>query len=128
MADFDIGRTTALLSGTLYMLGLAFGPLILAPLSEFLGRRLLYQLTSICMVAFACGAGAAKSFATHLICRFLCGFLGTAGIAIAGGTMYDVWGMSKAGRLPRLIFVLGPFIGPSLGSWYPIFPTAASTS
>lgn len=115
MTEFNINRTTALLSGTLYMVGLAFGPLILAPLSEFVGRRWLYLVTSSSIIAFAGGAGAAQKFATHLICRFLCGFLGSAGVAIGAGTILDVWGMANAGALARLIFIMGPFLGPSIG-------------
>lgn len=119
MTEFHINRTEALLSGTLYMLGLAFGPLILAPLSEFIGRRWLYLVTSSSMIIFAAGAGAARNFATHLICRFLCGFLGSAGIAIGAGTLVDVWGTGqkaeKAAKLARLLFICGPFLGPSLG-------------
>lgn len=115
MTEFNINQTKALLSGTLYMLGLAFGPLITAPLSEFIGRRWLYLVTSSCIIAFAGGSGAARNLATLLICRFLCGFLGSAGIAIGAGTILDVWGLAKAGALARLLFICGPFVGPSMG-------------
>lgn len=115
MAEFDVSQTEALLSDTLYMMGLAFGPMVMAPLSEFVGRRWLYLVTSSSIVAFAGGAGAARNFATLLVCRFLCGFLGSAGVAIGAGTLLDVWGTEKAGALPRLFFICGPFLGPSLG-------------
>lgn len=115
MTQFNVSQIAALLSGTLYMLGLAFGPLILAPLSELVGRRWLYLATSSSIVAFAGGSGAARNFATHLICRALCGFLGSAGVAIGAGTILDVWGFEDVGRLARLLFVWGPFLGPSLG-------------
>ncbi|OJJ45978.1 hypothetical protein ASPZODRAFT_67518 [Penicilliopsis zonata CBS 506.65] len=115
MTEFNISRTAALLPGTLYMMGLAFGPMIMAPLSEFIGRRWLYLATSSSIVAFAGGAGAARNFATLLICRFLCGFLGSAGVAIGAGTILDVWGVAKVGGLARLLFICGPFLGPSLG-------------
>lgn len=115
MEEFNVSQTKALLSGTLYMLGLAFGPMIMAPLSEFVGRWWLYLVTSTSIVTFACGAAASKSFATLLVCRFLCGFLGSAGVAIGAGTILDVWGVAKAGGLARLLFICGPFLGPSLG-------------
>ncbi|KAK6383020.1 hypothetical protein LTS17_003690 [Exophiala oligosperma] len=115
MAEFDINRTQALLPGTVYMVGLSFGPLIMAPLSEFVGRRWLYLVTSSSIVAFASGSGAAQNFATLLSCRFLCGFLGSAGIAIGAGTILDIWGMGEAGGLARLLFIMGPFLGPTLG-------------
>lgn len=115
MTEFNINRTKALLPGTLYMVGLAFGPLIMAALSEFVGRRWLYLVTSSSIVAFAGASGAAQSFATLLICRFFCGFLGSAGVAIGAGTILDLWGMANAGGLARLLFIWGPFLGPTLG-------------
>src|ERR1700761_3669274 len=114
MTEFDVNRTAALLPETLYMLGLAFGPLITAPLSEFVGRRWLYLGTSSSIIAFAGGAGAAQNFATLLICRFLCSFLGSAGVAIGAGTILDLWGTAEAGGPARLLFICGPFLGPSL--------------
>ncbi|KAL6251685.1 hypothetical protein RBB50_001895 [Rhinocladiella similis] len=115
MAEFNINQTRALLPGTVYLVGLAFGPLIMAPLSEFVGRRWLYFATSSSIVAFAAGSGAAQNFATLLSCRFLCGFFGSAGVAIGAGTILDLWGMAEAGGLARLLFILGPFLGPTLG-------------
>ncbi|KIW25495.1 uncharacterized protein PV07_08661 [Cladophialophora immunda] len=44
---------TPTLTPKLYMLGLAFGPLNMAPLSELIGRRWLYLVTSFNMIAFA---------------------------------------------------------------------------
>ncbi|UKZ52488.1 hypothetical protein TrVGV298_006265 [Trichoderma virens] len=66
MIEFAVSRTVAILSETMYMLGLAFGPMIMAPLSEFIGRRWLYIATSSSIIAFAGGAGAARNLATYL--------------------------------------------------------------
>ncbi len=116
MTEFAVSRTVAILSETMYMLGLAFGPMIMAPLSEFIGRRWLYIATSSSIIAFSGGAGAAQNFATYLVCRFLSGYLGSAGIAIGAGTILDVWGIgTKAGAMASLLFICGPFFGPSLG-------------
>ncbi|UKZ78297.1 hypothetical protein TrVFT333_006033 [Trichoderma virens FT-333] len=116
MIEFAVSRTVAILSETMYMLGLAFGPMIMAPLSEFIGRRWLYIVTSSSIIAFAGGAGAARNLATYLVCRFLCGCLGSAGVAIGAGTILDVWGIgTKVGAMASLLFICGPFFGPSLG-------------
>ncbi|KAI5455590.1 major facilitator superfamily domain-containing protein [Mariannaea sp. PMI_226] len=116
MTEFTVSRTVAILSETMYMLGLAFGPMVMAPLSEFIGRRWLYIATSSSIIAFAGGSGAAQNFATYLVCRFLCGCLGSAGVAIGAGTILDVWGIgTKAGAMASLLFICGPFFGPSLG-------------
>lgn len=117
MTEFHISRTVALLSGTVYLLGLAFGPMFLAPLSELIGRRWLYVSSSTSIIVFACAAGASHSFAGFLVCRFLCGFFGSCGIAIGAGTIFDVWGNDsiEARGLASLLFVYGPFMGPSMG-------------
>lgn len=113
--QFNISRTKAILTLTCYTLGLAFGPLFIAPLSELYGRRWVYIITSSCLLAFTGGASAAHNFATLLVCRFFAGFLGSAAVAIGAGTIGDVWGFGKTGVLVGLGFILGPFLGPSLG-------------
>jgi MFS family permease len=40
--DFGISKEVAILSVSLYCAGLGFGPLLLGPLSEFIGRNRVY--------------------------------------------------------------------------------------
>ncbi|CAK7564565.1 MAG: hypothetical protein SEPTF4163_002459 [Sporothrix epigloea] len=115
MDEFNISRTVALLPGTLYLVGLAFGPMFIASLSELIGRRWLYIFSSAALVVFSAGAGASHTYAGLLVCRFLAGFFGTSGIAMGAGTILDVWGYSKARGLAALLFTCGPFFGPSMG-------------
>jgi MFS family permease len=102
---------------TLYTLGIAFGPLFIAPLSETLGRRWVYIGTCTCFLAFTAGAGASNTFASLLVCRFFAAFLGSAGVAMGGGTVADIWALEKAGGSAALFFILGPFLGPTLVSF-----------
>lgn len=67
MADFCVGRTQATLCITLYTLGLATGPLVLAPISEDYGQRWVYIPAISFVLAFSAGAAAAKGFAILLI-------------------------------------------------------------
>jgi MFS family permease len=106
-ADFNVSRTESILLLTLYTLGLAFGPVVIAPLSEYFGRKWIYVTTSSFLLAFTGGAAAAQNFTTLLVCRFLAGFLGSAGVAI--------WAFGKVGGIVSLFFILGPFLGPSFG-------------
>jgi MFS family permease len=112
---FNVSRTEAILPLTMYTLGIAIGPLFIAPLSETLGRRWVYIGTCTCFMAFTAGAGASTTFASLLACRFLAAFLGSAGLAMGGGTVADIWALEKAGKGPALLFILGPFLGPTLG-------------
>jgi MFS family permease len=98
-----------------YTLGLAIGPLFIAPLSETLGRRPIYIGTLTVFLAFIAASGAANNFASLLVCRFIAGFAGSAGLAMGGGTVADIWALEKAGGSAALFFILGPFLGPTLG-------------
>jgi MFS family permease len=111
----SVSHEAAVLPLTLYTFGLAIGPLFIAPLSETLGRRPIYIGTLTAFLAFIAGSGAANNFATLLVCRFLAGFAGSAGLAMGGGTVADIWALEKSGGSAALFFILGPFLGPTLG-------------
>ncbi|KAL2859215.1 major facilitator superfamily domain-containing protein [Aspergillus pseudodeflectus] len=113
--NFHVSETIATLSLTLYTLGIGIGPVFLAPLSEILGRKWTLVTTLAFLLAFTAGAGAADNFASFLVCRALAGFLGSAGIAVGGGTMTDIWGVGKEGSLASLGFILTSFLGPTFG-------------
>ncbi|KAF7116143.1 hypothetical protein CNMCM5793_004163 [Aspergillus hiratsukae] len=113
--EFNVSRTVSMLTLTLYTLGLAFGPLCIAPLSEIVGRCWIYVITSSLLLAFSAGAGAANNLAILLVCRGLAGFFGSAGVAIGAGTLADIWCLEKEGGPASLIFILGPFLGPTMG-------------
>jgi len=57
-----------------FICGLAFGPMLLAPLSEFYGRRPVYLATWALFVLFQIPVALAPNMATVIICRFLQGF------------------------------------------------------
>lgn len=115
--EFGITRTVSILTLTLYTLGLAFGPVIIAPFSEVWGRKPIYVATSSFLLIFIGGASASQSYATLLVCRFLAGFLGSAGIATGAGTIADCFDLVRdpAGSISSVLFILGPFLGPTLG-------------
>ena len=76
---------------SLYVLGLAFGPLIAGGLSETFGRRVVYlACMPICML-FTFGAGFSKNIGSLLVCRFLAGTAGAAPLAIGAGTIADIF-------------------------------------
>ena len=53
---FGVSRELFELSFTVMLLAISFGPLVLAPLSESLGRMWIYQVTSIVLVYLASSA------------------------------------------------------------------------
>ncbi|KAJ0371578.1 hypothetical protein COL26b_009563 [Colletotrichum chrysophilum] len=114
MTEFSVSRTRSLLPLTLYTLGIAVGPVFIAPFSEVFGRKWIYFSTCTFLLAFLGGASAVRSFSGLIACRFLAGILGSAGIAVGAGTIADIWGLG-GGAGASLLFILGPFLGPTLG-------------
>lgn len=114
MKEFQVSRTVALLGLTLYTLGLGFGPIITAPLSEGHGRKPVYLISSPIFMLFTIGAGFSKSFASFCVCRFFAGFSGSPALAVGAGTSADVF-MPHQRALVTSMFLMAPFAGPSLG-------------
>ncbi|KAF4783414.1 major facilitator superfamily transporter [Colletotrichum scovillei] len=114
MEEFSVSRTKSILPLTLYTLGLAIGPLFIAPFSEVIGRKWIYAGSCTFLLAFLGGASAVTTFSGLLACRFIAGTLGSAGIAVGAGTIADVWELGK-GAGASLLYILGPFLGPTLG-------------
>ena len=74
---FNCSRTVSTLGVTTFLLGFASGPLIFAPMSEVLGRNLIYRITLLLFVVFNLGCALAPNIAALLLFRFLCGFFGS---------------------------------------------------
>lgn len=111
---FHVSNTAALLGVSLYVVGLAFGPILAAPISETFGRRVVYRISLPISMLFTLGAGFSKSFGSLLVCRFLAGFAGSPVLAVGAGTNADLF-PPKARAAATSCFLLAPFLGPSLG-------------
>jgi len=114
MADFNISRTAALVGITVYTMGLAFGPIFSAPLSEKYGRKPIYVFTSPIFMLFTLGAGFSNSFASLVVCRFFAGLTGSPALAVGAGSAADLFPPHKRAKISA-VFIMAPFLGPSLG-------------
>jgi MFS family permease len=88
--------------------------MLLAPLSEFYGRRPIYicAMLSFCIWLVPCGV--AKNIQTMLIARFFDGLSGSAFLSVAGGTVGDLFTKENLSG-PMMLFTAGTFLGPSCG-------------
>jgi len=82
MIDFHVSREIALLPFCVYLLGLAFGPVMAAPVSETLGRKIVYTSALPIFAAFTIGAGFSRSITALVICRFFSGLFSSPGLAL----------------------------------------------
>jgi multidrug resistance protein len=99
---------------TTFVVGLAFGPLFLAPLSEFYGRKPVYLVSYFFFIIWQIPTAVAQNIGTILVTRFLAGFSGSAFLSVAGGSITDMWAADKV-AWPMVAFTIGPFLGPTIG-------------
>ena len=115
MKDLDVKTTiVGSLTVSIYVLGFAIGPLLLAPLSELYGRLVIHQSTSIIFFAFTLGCALATNINMFLTFRFIAGCAGSAPMTIGGGTIADVFPQEQRGGVMGML-ALGPIIGPVVG-------------
>lgn len=111
--DFNTNETLAALSVSIFVIGFGVGPLLIAPISETIGRRSIYlvcfPIFAVCQIPCAL----AKNLAMLIVFRFISGFFGSAGIACGGGTISDMFDARE--RTPIVgKYVLGILIGPAV--------------
>lgn len=105
---------------SIFVLGFAFGPLLLAPLSELYGRVIVYHATNVLFVVFTVLCALSQNEAMLLSFRFLSGFAGVATISIGPASIADMMPREKRGKAVSLWAVgtvVGPMIGPVIGGY-----------
>lgn len=115
MVEFhSSSSTTATFVLSIYILGFAFGPLIIAPMSEIYGRAPLYNIGNILFTIFTVGAALSNSMGMLLAFRLLMGLTGAVPITIGSGSIADTMPVEKRGRAMSA-WALGPLLGPCIG-------------
>ncbi|KAF1988651.1 MFS general substrate transporter [Aulographum hederae CBS 113979] len=113
----DYGSTNNLLAGfvvSVYVLGFAFGPLVIAPLSEMYGRLPLYHTCNVLFVIWNLACGFAPNLSSLIVFRFFAGTFGSAPLALGGGTIADMITQEHRGTAMAL-WMSGPTAGPVIG-------------
>ncbi|SGZ57529.1 CIC11C00000001687 [Sungouiella intermedia] len=118
MKTFGVSETVMILASvTMFVLGFGVGPLVFAPLSEELGRQIIYASTLGLALIFIIPCGLAQNIATMIVCRLIDGILFSAPMTLIGGSLADIWEASERGKA-MAVFSAAPFLGPVMG---PIF-------
>jgi MFS family permease len=102
----DFKSTDAYLSAfvlSIYVLGYAFGPLLLNPLSEQYGRLPLYHLYNVLFTVCTLACGHANSLGTLAALRFLAGVGGSSVPALAPSSLGDLMVKEKRGGVMVLV-------------------------
>ncbi|ORY59721.1 polyamine transporter 3 [Pseudomassariella vexata] len=115
MVEFhSSSATTATFLVSIYVLGFAFGPLFVAPLSEVLGRRPLYFWGNVLFAIFSAGTALSNSIGMMMAFRLLMGLAGSVPITIGSGSIADIMPIEKRGRAMSA-WAMGPLLGPCVG-------------
>lgn len=103
--------TVAQLAITIYVLGLAVGPMILSPLSEAYGRLPIYHVSNSLFLIFLVGCGVSRNVAEFMVFRFISGCMGGVPMPLGGATIADLLRMEQR-PVAMALFSLGPLTGP----------------
>jgi len=118
----EFGIPTALATQmilSVFILSSAVGPLVVSPLSEVYGRRLVLHLTMLFFLVSNLACAFSSTAAQLLVFRFLAGIGGSAP-AIGPGILGDCWRSEERGEGLRLYYIftlLGPALGPIIGGF-----------
>ncbi|KAI2606327.1 major facilitator superfamily domain-containing protein [Hypoxylon fragiforme] len=118
MELFQCSQEVAVLPLSLYNLGLAFGPLIGAPLSEKYGRKAVFVVSTPIFILFMVGAGFTNRMTDLVVCRFFAGMFASPNINNASATLLDYTTDRYRGitlgiyySLPSFAATLAPLVG-----------------
>jgi len=113
----DFKSTEALLGSfvvSIYILGYAIGPIIIAPLSELYGRLWVYHSSNVLFVIFTIACAVSSNLNMPISFRFLAGCAGSAVLTMGGGTIADLFKQEERGSATS-IWSIGPLLGLVVG-------------
>ncbi|OJJ42318.1 hypothetical protein ASPZODRAFT_125656 [Penicilliopsis zonata CBS 506.65] len=111
--EFDVSSEVTTLALSLYVLGYAVGPVLLAPLSEYFGRQPVYVVSWFLLFLFQLPLALAPNIGTILVCRFIAGCAGGAPLTNTGGSISDLWSRNECGG-PMAVYGLSSTFGPPM--------------
>ena len=103
---------------SVYVLGFAAGPLVIAPLSELYGRVAVYHVCNVGFTVFAAACALAPDINTLVLFRFLNGIFGSCPATIGGGSITDMVPQERRAAVIAAYSVgalFAPIVGPMAG-------------
>jgi multidrug resistance protein len=105
---------------SIYVLGFAAGPMVLAPLSEQYGRLPIYHICNVGFLIFNIACAVSSNLSMLIGFRILAGVFSSAPLIIGGGTIADYVTLKRRGTALSAFAIgllLGPVIGPLAGGY-----------
>ncbi|CAG8157996.1 unnamed protein product [Penicillium olsonii] len=113
-AKFNTSRLVSTVGISVYVLGIALGPLLTSPLSEWFGRKPIYLTSWSLFIIWNIPPIVARNIQTIIIARFFTGLTGGTFLAVAGGTVRDLFSDHHIQK-PMAVVAAAPFMGPCFG-------------
>ncbi|PLB52330.1 MFS general substrate transporter [Aspergillus steynii IBT 23096] len=113
----DASQTLITFTVSIYVIGCAVGPLVLAPLSETYGRYWVYHAGNIAYTIFSAACALSPSAGALLSFRLLAGFAGGVPITNAGGTVADMIPRERRGFIMGAALIISPTFAPVVGGF-----------
>ena len=104
---------------SIWELGEAFGPLLVAPMSEVFGRSPVYHAANILFVVFSVASAVSSNAPMLIVFRFLNG-MAVASIILNPCIVGDIFVTEQRGSamaLMGLAPLIGPVLGPTIGGY-----------
>ncbi|KAK5000281.1 hypothetical protein LTR28_013114, partial [Elasticomyces elasticus] len=115
MREFNTtSETLATFVVSVYLMGFAFGPLVIAPMSELYGRLPVYHSCTLLFIILTVACALATNMNMLIGFRFLEGVFGACPITIGAGSIADMMPQEKRGGA-MAIWIMGPLLGPVIG-------------
>lgn len=106
-------KSAAVIFVTIWELGEAAGPLLIAPLSELFGRWPLYNVCNLILIAGIVMTAWSQSIEMLIFSRFLCG-CAVAGNVLNPAVVADIWPSKSRGKAMSAV-MLAPLLGGAIG-------------
>ena len=102
---------------SIYILGYAFGPLVIAPMSELYGRLPVYHVNTGLFIVFNIAGAKSTSLPMLIAFRFLTGIAGSCPLTVGSGTIADCFRQEERGKVMS-VWILPVLLGKSLNPVY----------
>lgn len=119
----DMGETNSNIgsfSVSIYLLGYAFGPLFLAPLSELYGRLPVYHICMFLFILTNVACALSVNMPMFIVFRLLTGLVGACPLTLGPASVADCFRQEERGRamaIWNMPVLLGPSLGPAVGAY-----------
>ncbi|KAK3629311.1 hypothetical protein LTR56_013030 [Elasticomyces elasticus] len=113
--EWDVSSIAALVGVTIYTVGFAIAPMILAPLSELRGRRPVFIITGVLFVIGVLFCAVTRLYVGMLLARLLVGCASSTFAVVVVGVIADIYTETTERDQALALFTAGAMFGTGFG-------------